>query len=314
MPIFFYIVLVQTLCIFPLNASSKNDGHELSRIWIIRHCDKAPENSPCCSSIGRDRSVSWYKYFEKYIAKNRVKLISSKFDGDTKVCGVDNLSIKSSCQKSQRMYLTSLYMMKYMKETIAKMNETIDRQYCSDSGKEMIENTLDNKYIQSHINDIIISWESTDINNIINHLGVPLSEWPSSLDDVYDVVFLFDIKEHQLYYDCYNFLEDNNYCPWLEQRDAMNWIGSFKKVSNYYSRTNDKDNQEETPYPALSIPAEKYIFLKLFVFIFVISLVFFTIYLLCKNWSIILSKCSSTSLCTRNGYNKISDISPSINI
>ena len=199
--------------------------YSLQRIWIIRHCDKPNGiTNPCCSQLGYNRAKNWHLYFNKYIQKNtRLEIYTSNYN-EKKVCLSDIGDYKSNriCQKSQRMFLTALYLQDNLKNFYNKIN----LGFCVGEKNRLLTNIFNN----SEISDAIIIWEHTEIVQIIREFGIKISRWRNKQVNEYNIVFLININTKQLYYDCFDFISNNTLCS----KNTELWLHGIPKINNYY--------------------------------------------------------------------------------
>jgi len=226
----------------------------LDRLWLIRHCDK-PKSSknPCCSELGYERAKNWYHYFKIHFKKSSIiKIYSSNFN-EKKVC-INNILYNPNaiCQKSQRMFLTAYY----LKETLQKFykfQENININFCVGDKNNLLNDILKNK----NVTDTILIWEHKEIINIIRFFGIDIKKWKNKFQNNYNIVFMIDIKTKQLFYDCFDFIENITSCP----NKVDLWLNNFNKI-------------EKKNLIVYSISANKY-HVNHFFFILCIILVFF---------------------------------------
>jgi hypothetical protein len=194
----------------------------LKNLWIIRHCDKGNHNSdPCCNINGYERSKNWYNYFNLYI-KNNCYIYGANYNNDDndKCININGYQTNKNCQKSQRMFLTSLYIF-YTFENIQNLNIN----YCIGDYKDLTKSAYKQEY-----DNVIIVWEHDEIIDIINYIGIDLEKWPNDIDG-YNLVFMVNIDSNKLYYDCYNFEDNNIICD----KKTNNWLKKYEHIDNYYS-------------------------------------------------------------------------------
>ena len=198
------------------------------KIWLIRHCDKPnSETNPCCSELGYERAKNWHHYFKmQFNKKSIVKLYASNFN-EKKVC-VNNILYKpdSTCQKSQRMFLTAFYLREKLNNHLL-FKEDINSHYCIGEKNKLINNILNNH----NVSDVIIVWEHKEIINIIRYFGINIKKWRNKFQNNYNIVFMIDLKTKQLFYDCFDFIKNSTTCP-----DNVNkWLYNIKKIDNSFN-------------------------------------------------------------------------------
>jgi len=198
-------------------------GSSFSLVWLIRHCDKTSDSEdPCCSQYGYQRADNWYKYFDKYIhRKSSIQIYASNYNEKKQCIANNDYKPNSSCQKSQRMFITGLSINNKMTP-----GQKINIDYCIGEYKELVD-TIES----SNSNEAIVVWEHNEIVNIINKLGISLSDWPDSASEEYNVVFMVDYNKQRLYYECYNFIDGTNTCS-----DQINsWLQKYDSIKSYYT-------------------------------------------------------------------------------
>lgn len=195
----------------------------LDKVWLIRHCDKTTDSeNPCCSQYGYQRADNWYKYFNRYIhPKSSIQIYASNYNEKKQCIANNDYKTNSSCQKSQRMFITGLAINDKMTP-----GQKINIDYCIGEYKELVD-TIES----SDFNEDIIVWEHKEIVNIINRLGIGLSDWPDSASEEYNVVFMVDYNKQRLYYDCYNFIDGTHSCS----DQISSWLKKYDSISSYYT-------------------------------------------------------------------------------
>jgi len=194
----------------------------LDHIWLIRHCDKTNDSDdPCCSQYGYQRADNWYKYFSKYIhLKSSIQIYASNYNEKKQCIANNDYKPNSSCQKSQRMFITGLSINDKMTP-----GQKINIDYCIGEYKDLVD-TIES----GSENEAIVVWEHKEIVNIINRLGIALSDWPDSASEEYNVVFMVDYNKQRLYYDCYNFIDGTNKCS----DQISSWLKNYGSIESYY--------------------------------------------------------------------------------
>jgi len=201
----------------------------IENIWLIRHCDKTiNDNNPCCSNYGYDRANNWHEYFERYIDSSPY-IYASNYN-EEKTCIVNYYyKSNSDCQKSQRMFLTA----QAIHDTFNHIKNDVNIDYCTGQYVDLVKSLDDISNKQ-----VIIVWEHKEIVDIINYIGIKLDEWPKDAADEYNVVFMIDINKNQLYYDCYNWEDDDVKCS-----NVINdWLYKYESISSYYDKINTDEN------------------------------------------------------------------------
>jgi len=220
---YIFVKLIYLLIIF-------NNVFGLERLWLIRHCDKPKGiSNPCCSELGYHRAKSWHLYFTKYFNQNNIIEIYSSNYNEKKTCSIDIIGYKSehSCQKSQRMFLTAYYIQEKMQKNKLNMNKKINLKYCVGEKNKLLDTILNNKYAT----DSLIVWEHTEIIKIIKDFGIKITKWHNKRINEYNIVFLIDIKKKQLYYDCFDFINNKTSCS----KNVNLWLNKYPIVDLYYT-------------------------------------------------------------------------------
>jgi hypothetical protein len=235
------------------------------RIWLIRHCDKTKrENNNCCSKIGYERSKNWQVYFNELFDKNNiVKIYTSNFN-EKRIC-LENLNTtpNSNCQKSQRMFLTAFLMKEQMK--LSNLNTNINLDYCIGDIKNLLKSVTNNIVIT----DAIIVWEHKEIIDIIRSFEIPIKKWKNKYNNIYDIVFMINLKTKELFFDCFDYNINRSICS----NKAETWLGDFHKIRYYYER--EKLKNINMLYTNIKNPS---IYLIVLFSIFLYSLLCFFIY------------------------------------
>jgi hypothetical protein len=117
------------------------------------------------------------------------------------------------------MFLTSLYIF----NTFTNI-QYLNIDYCIGDYKDLTKNAYKQEY-----NDVIIVWEHDEIIDIINYIGIDLKKWPNDIEG-YNIVFMIDIDSNKLYYDCYNFENNNIVCD----KKTNDWLKKYEHIDNYY--------------------------------------------------------------------------------
>lgn len=86
------------------------------------------------------------------------------------------------------------------------------------------------KNINDHSNTVskaLIVWQHTNIVDIINEWNVPLSKWPSDLDNAYNIVFQLNFADDSsptLSYNCFDFETNEILCS----SAVTTWLQSYQ--------------------------------------------------------------------------------------
>lgn len=216
-----------------------NYNNSLKRIWLLRHCDKPKDPyNPCCSHKGYERSNQWATYFNKYLnPKHYIKLYSSNFN-ENKICLAKNdtnhIPIPDNqCQKSQRMFLTASSIYNNL-SLLLNISPQINSNYCIGESSMLMKSVVKN----TEFTDILIIWEHHEIIDIIREFNIEIPSWKNKLNKNYDIVFLIDVINKKLYYECYDFLNNLIECT----SEANDWLYKYNSISNYFNKNNDDDN------------------------------------------------------------------------
>lgn len=202
----------------------------VNRIWLIRHCDK-PKSAydPCCSKLGYERAAQWHLYFEKYIQKrDKVKIYSSNFN-EKKIC-INNIKYlpDSSCQKSQRMFLTAYYLQITFKDDAIDLSPTIGNDYCVGEKDKLLSVILKDRVVT----DAIVVWEHKEIVDIIHSFNIQIKKWKNKFQNIYNLVFMIDVERRKLFYDCFDF-DKNTISNCSEVNDVDKWLSNFNSIDKY---------------------------------------------------------------------------------
>ena len=227
-------------------------------IWIIRHCDKSYKYmNYCCSTEGYYRAIKWGEYFSDKIPYNQsIKIYTSNFK-KTKSCFLNmNYNTDNSCQKSQRMLLTSnlIYNVIYNKLN-HKIDNDINYKYCIKSGYKKMFNIIKNNQTNDNI---IVVWQHDEIISAISDIFEQkyISNWTHDLKLLYNVVFIlkfnYSINKYQLFYDCLYKHCDRKIIKWLS-------LGTKWNVKN-------------------NIIIKEYIYIIIFISLFIFIFLYTTIY------------------------------------
>ena len=204
----------------------------INRIWFIRHCDKPHNNkNPCCSMLGYKRAENWDYYLTKYLTKNdSIKIVTSNFNTN-KVCMMDlDRTPDSYCPKSQRMYLTSHLIYHNMKRiNMYNISYNINKNFCVGEAKKMLSSILKT---ETSYSDIIIVWEHKEISDLIQKFDIKISKWKNIYRDHYDLLFMIDIENNELFYDCFDYKTLTTGCS----KKIDEWLRDYKKINDYYQK------------------------------------------------------------------------------
>jgi len=111
--------------------------------------------------------------------------------------------------------------------------------------------------------DIILVWEHKEIIDLIQSFDIKISKWKNKYHDNYDLLFMIDIKNNELFYDCFNFEFFKIGCS----KTIDNWLQDYKKINDYYQ----KDKILRTIYFTPLDTPEKLIKLYCFLILLIIS-------------------------------------------
>lgn len=205
-----------------------------TKIWIIRHCDKPKHDKTnrCCSSNGILRIKNWINYLRPKInPNNKIQIIGTNYKDSKLNCVNDNPeTIIKYCQKSQRMFQTSYELY----DSFSKIYPNIVwsyEAYCVGDHKKLVKNIYLDSEIKSY-DDIIINWEHNEIPKIIGEFDISIKKWPNHLHRNYDLIFMIDMDNQELYYDCYDHTNNKSICT----SDIQKWLGEYKPINLYYAK------------------------------------------------------------------------------
>ena len=119
------------------------------------------------------------------------------------------------------MFLTAYY----LKETLQKFykfQENININFCVGDKNNLLNDILKN----NNVTDTILIWEHKEIISIIRFFGIDIKKWKNKFQNNYNIVFMIDIKTKQLFYDCFDFIENITSCP--DKVDL--WLNNFNKI------------------------------------------------------------------------------------
>jgi len=158
------------------------------------------------------------------------------------------------------MYSTAYYIKENL-ENLKQYNvkSSIDTEYCIGEYRDLLHSIKQNK----HVSDAVLIWEHKEIIDIIRSFDIDINEWKDDYKDVYDIVFMIDLKKKRLYYDCYDYRDSSIQC----RSGIRSWLRHFDHIQSYKSMMlNNSDNN-----------MDKYI--PVYLVIFFASIVGFMIYL-----------------------------------
>jgi len=238
-------------------------------IWMIRHCDKLSDNDPCCSDIGYERSKKWYYYFQEHISRNdKIKIMTSKYGSNKKCINEELFRSDIDCQKSQRMFLTSKYLLdEFIINGQNKYDDILEMKYCVDEVNRLYRHIDTHIKNGTSINHMILVLEHNDIVDLINkfNLNKSLTKWTKSYDNHYDIVF--KINKNTLTYDCYDYHTNNTSCP----NEINKWLINYDQISNTHKTNNQVSNESENN--------RKYIYMVMINILVVVVPIIFTLLL-----------------------------------
>ena len=214
----------------------------VEKIWILRHCDK-PENpkNPCCSEYGKIRFQSWNQYFmrQNIPQENSIQIIGSNYDDSKSKCVVSNQQkTNEKCNYSQRMVESSLYLQESMMMYFP--NVGLDTTtFCSTQTTKLALSIYQNHTKNHHV---ILVWSHTEIIDLLRTMGISIKKWKRHLRKEYNIVFLFDVKQKTLSYDCFQFdgdLKNQNLC----NSKTSEWLQDFARITPILAqKTNPTNN------------------------------------------------------------------------
>lgn len=213
-------------------------SYAVERLWIIRHCDKpfdlssSNDKNNCCSDIGYQRAEKWHLFFNKnFESRNLIQMYASNFDY-SESCRTFEQNYMSSqpkkyCQKSQRMYSTAYYIKENLEKLKHNVKSSIDTEHCIGEVHDLLYSIKNN----NHISDAVLIWEHKEIIDIIRKFDIDINEWTDDYKDVYDIVFMIDLKKKKLYYDCYDYRDSSMQCiPVIKS-----WLKHYDHIQTYRS-------------------------------------------------------------------------------
>jgi hypothetical protein len=173
---------------------------------MIRHCDKANDENPCCSSLGYERANAWHIVFDTLITESLLHIYAPSADYSTLCKPNLELMKDSSCQKSQRMGITAMLI-----QYNINIPATMHFNYCSGDHHDLVQDINHNK---KKIENALVVWQHSEMVDMVNDWGVSLSSWPENLDDIYNLIFKLDFTSDppSLSYNCYDFQHDVMQC------------------------------------------------------------------------------------------------------
>jgi hypothetical protein len=98
------------------------------------------------------------------------------------------------CGISQREYITAQTIDESM-----HLLEPVNTEFCVGEYPFLVRHCVKNPSP-----DVLIVWEHFEIPNIIRQFNIPISDWPNTINDHYDIVFMIDVGQSKLFYDCYD--------------------------------------------------------------------------------------------------------------
>lgn len=235
------------ICILWISLYSTS--YAVERLWIIRHCDKPFDLSSssnnqnyCCSDIGYQRAEKWHLFFDKnFNSRNVIQMYASNFDY-SESCRIFEQNYMSSqpkkyCQKSQRMYSTAYYIKENLESLKHNVKSSIDTEYCIGEVHDLLYSIQNN----NHISDAVVIWEHKEIIDIIRKFDIDINDWIDDYKDIYDIVFMIDLKKKKLYYDCYDYRDSSKQCiPVIKS-----WLKHFDHIQTYMSMIQSIDRSIE---------------------------------------------------------------------
>lgn len=244
--IFFFLWVI-----FILKLSSCFEN--LKRIWLLRHCDKPLEyTNPCCNKIGEERTFGWIHYFIPiFTEKNKIEFYTSNFNNNNneKHCVLENINYYSNdrCKSSQRMFFTSYHIQYSFMNVCNKninnknckehndrwiINPKINNNFCTGESKLLMNTIMKNNHDNT---DIFIIWEHKEMIDIIRYFGIKIDKWRRKYGKHYDIIFMIDVPNKKLYYDCYNYSTIVIKClPEIEE-----WLKPFGRIYTDYFKETD---------------------------------------------------------------------------
>jgi ABC-type antimicrobial peptide transport system permease subunit len=119
------------------------------------------------------------------------------------------------------MFLTA----QAISDSLNYVKDDINIDFCTGQYTELIDTTHN---IPN--NDVIIVWEHKEIVDMINYIGIDLDKWPDEANEEYNVVFMINIHQPTLYYECYNWENRDKTCsPSIDK-----WLKKYDRISEYH--------------------------------------------------------------------------------
>ena len=107
------------------------------------------------------------------------------------------------------------------------MKSSIDTEHCI--GKvHVLLYSINNT---NHISDAVLIWEHKEIIDIIRKFDIDINEWTDDYKDVYDIVFMIDLKKKKLYYECYDYRDSSMQCTPV----IKSWLKHYDHIQTYRS-------------------------------------------------------------------------------
>ena len=221
-------------------------------IYIIRHCDKPPENVDGCNSIGYKRALllaglngtcdqnlntcnnncsgTFNGGFWKSILGNDIPTsiyaAISKNDND-----YNKIKNTQKCTSANRCCLI-------LNPTASLYNKEINGDgalFCDNEGKKMAKYILEQKNNDDGI--VIVAWEHKNIPDMINEFGITpkLQDWPKDASERFDLVFKVDfinnIPKLSIFTQNLGLLGDSNTEPFNYKNNDIRIIENNKNIN-----------------------------------------------------------------------------------
>jgi hypothetical protein len=173
-------------------------------------------------------------YFETFLPKEtHISIYTSSFH-EKKICENhytrpiikrERILEEKQCQKSQRMWITANILYNHFKFFFSYLK--MQSQFCIGEKKQLLQKIDEDSVF---ISDAIVVWEHDEIIDMIRYMGIEIGHWHHK--HMYDIVFMVDIKEKRLYYDCvsYTFYDNETIC-----KKNAKWLQKYGFISDYFA-------------------------------------------------------------------------------
>ena len=83
-------------------------------------------------------------------------------------------------------------------------------KYCAADSDKVLEDVLHHN--ASKAKHAIVVWSREGIVDMLQSLDIDISDWPKSLEQVYNLVFRLDVRTGRLSYRCFDFQQSSTDC------------------------------------------------------------------------------------------------------